>query len=309
MAAAQVYLYEAYGLRIRSEVQLPELHPVIGRDEQEADLLIRLAEIVRDLPDNSVEVEDGKLYIKVRDAALYCIEGGHTVTISCTGDSSVEKMRLYLLGTCMGAVLLQRGMLPLHGSAAAVDGKAYVFIGDSGAGKSTLAAALQHRGACLISDDVAAVSWDARGIPYVAYAYPQQRLRQESLEHFGMDSKRYASVPMDEAKYAVPVPFLRERRPLPLGGVYELCTSSDAGAVPRIVEIGKLESIHLLLFHTYRRALVQRLGLKQRHFAQAVSLLKYASVKRLVRPEQRMTIEQTATAVWDDIREWKEEVL
>ena len=38
----------------------------------------------------------------------------------------------------MGALLMQRKILPLHGSAIAIDGKAYAFVGDSGAGKSTL---------------------------------------------------------------------------------------------------------------------------------------------------------------------------
>ena len=33
-------------------------------------------------------------------------------------------IRLYILGTCMGAILMQRKILPLHGSAIAINGKA-----------------------------------------------------------------------------------------------------------------------------------------------------------------------------------------
>ena len=35
---------------------------------------------------------------------------------------------------------------PLHGSAIAIDGKAYAIVGDSGAGKSTLASAFLKKG-------------------------------------------------------------------------------------------------------------------------------------------------------------------
>ena len=58
----------------------------------------------------------------------------------------------------MGAILMQRKILPLHGSAIAIDGKAYAIVGDSGAGKSTLASAFLNKGYQLLSDDVIAVS-------------------------------------------------------------------------------------------------------------------------------------------------------
>ena len=69
-----------------------------------------------------------------------------------------DHVRLYILGTCMGALLLQRKILPLHGSAIAINGKAYAIVGDSGAGKSTLASAFLNKGYQLLSDDVIPVS-------------------------------------------------------------------------------------------------------------------------------------------------------
>ena len=50
------------------------------------------------------------------------------------------------LGTCMGALLMQRKIFPFHGSAIAINGKAYAIVGDSGAGKSTLASAFLKKG-------------------------------------------------------------------------------------------------------------------------------------------------------------------
>ena len=82
----------------------------------------------------------------------------------------------------MGTILMQRKMLPLHGSAIEIDGKVYAIVGDSGAGKSTLASAFLKQGYKLVSDDVIAVSLSQENsIPYVTPAYPQQKLWQESL--------------------------------------------------------------------------------------------------------------------------------
>jgi hypothetical protein len=50
-----------------------------------------------------------------------------------------------------------RGLEVLHASGVVVDGRAVLFAGAPGAGKSSLAAALLHRGAALLSDDVIAL--------------------------------------------------------------------------------------------------------------------------------------------------------
>jgi serine kinase of HPr protein (carbohydrate metabolism regulator) len=91
----------------------------------------------------------------------------------------------------MGALLLQRRVLPLHGSAVAVNGKAIAFVGESGAGKSTLASAFLGRDYPLLSDDVIPVRFSIDGDPHVAPAYPQQKLWQESLNGLGMDSAHF----------------------------------------------------------------------------------------------------------------------
>ena len=114
-------------------------------------------------------------------------------------------LRLYILGTCMGAILMQRKILPLHGSAVDIDGKVYAIVGDSGAGKSTLASALLKHGYQLVSDDVIAVSLTHENpIPFVTPSYPQQNLVGKP-KYFGMDSTNYHSTYVRENKYRVPV--------------------------------------------------------------------------------------------------------
>lgn len=95
---------------------------------------------------------------QVADTAIFAIQNGDTIQVSPMAGADEAKIRLFLLGTCMGALLMQRKILPLHGSAIAIDGKAYAFVGHSGAGKSTLASAFINKGFQLLSDDVIAVT-------------------------------------------------------------------------------------------------------------------------------------------------------
>ena len=67
-------------------------------------------------------------------------------------------LRAFLLGRCTGIVLIQRGLLTLHGSSVLHDGKAIAFVGASSWGKSTTAAALCTRGYRFGSDDMVAIA-------------------------------------------------------------------------------------------------------------------------------------------------------
>ena len=62
-----------------------------------------------------------------------------------------DMIRLYILRDMYGTLLMQRKILPFHGSAIAINGKAYAIVGDSGAGKSTLASAFLKEGYQLLT--------------------------------------------------------------------------------------------------------------------------------------------------------------
>ena len=89
--------YQAYGLRLQSALSLPELH-ADDHASGRIDVSIRLA------PALSPDVLEGDV-------------------------------RAYLLGTAIGALLHQRGLLPLHASAVEVNGRAVAFIAPAGHGK------------------------------------------------------------------------------------------------------------------------------------------------------------------------------
>ena len=138
---------------------------------------------------------------EVPELAIFSIEEGQTIFFSPTVHLDENKIRLYLLGSCLGILLLQRRILPLHGSAVAIEGKAYVFIGERGAGKSTIASSFMQKGYPLLTDDVIAVSLLEGDKPWVIPAYPQQKLWLDSLDHFEMNTTDY--MPLFDRKQSI----------------------------------------------------------------------------------------------------------
>src|SRR5687767_37791 len=100
-----------------------------------------------------VDLQDDALVLRIPEVASYRIDAT-SILVSPAPAVPEQNLRLYLLGSAFGALLHQRGLLPLHANAVEIDGKAVAFMGASGEGKSTLAAWFHDRGFNIIADDV-----------------------------------------------------------------------------------------------------------------------------------------------------------
>ncbi|MFB9325039.1 HPr kinase/phosphorylase [Paenibacillus aurantiacus] len=299
--------YEAFGCRIRSEIALPELSAARG-EASEPDITIRVTAECASWPElaeacGKLEVETDRIAFRIEELAVFIIREGRDVEVRSLRGADEDRLRLYILGTCMGAALMQRRVLPLHGSAIAIGGRAYAVVGESGSGKSTLAAAFLARGCRLLSDDVIAVSAGTNGIPMVAPAYPQQKLWQQSLDAFGMNAAGYRPLHERETKFAIPVQERFLNKPLPLGGVIEL---SKGGEQPQLRRVHGLSRVQLLYRHTYRNFLIHGSGLTEWHFKLTAGLSNKLAFYQMQRPETSFTaptlVEMLLTEIGEDDR-------
>ncbi|TXK82498.1 ATP-binding cassette domain-containing protein [Paenibacillus sp. N3.4] len=286
--------YLAFGLNIASDFDFPELKQ-IDSESSSYDIEIKLSLEDRsgqyaeayDKP-NTYVVTDHSVQFYIPNVALFAVQHGRQISVIPMKDSDENQIRLYMLGTCMGAILMQRRVLPLHGSVVAIEGKAYAIVGESGAGKSTLASAFIKEGYQLLTDDVIAVSLSEEGSnPYVTSSYPQQKLWQESLASFGMETSQYDSIFGRETKYNVPMAANYFAGTLPLAGVIELVKSEGNEAEIRPIE--KLARLQTLFEHTFRNFFVSQLGLTDWHFHTSVSVVKQIDMYRLSRPMKGFT--------------------
>lgn len=295
-------VYRAFGLMIESEIPLPELSRSIS-DSERIDIKVIMDSPLEEtkLPEPYDFVVEGRsVTVHMPDAAVFRIENGGRIIISPVDGADEDLIRLYVLGTCIGTILLQRGIYPLHGSAVAINGRAYAFVGHSGAGKSTLASAFISRGYPLLSDDVIAVSRSGSDqAPLVIPAYPQQKLWQQSLDAFGLNKDELRSIYGRENKYCISVEADFCSIPLPLGGVFELAKTDSAQI--GIHPINKLERLDILFQHTYRQFLIQKMGLTRWHFTHSASLAAELPIYQLQRPTSGFTAPQLVELILNTI--------
>lgn len=119
--------------------------------------------------------------------ARFLVENGNSIIVDPSDLSTEDAVNLFLNGVVFGSLLVQRGLIPLHGSALELNGKCILVIGRSGAGKSSLATGLLERGARLITDDVIALR-EVDGSVLAYPAFPEQKVSADLLKHFDIES-------------------------------------------------------------------------------------------------------------------------
>ena len=204
--------YLAFGLLIDSPIPLPEASPA-GRDTP-ADVTVTLGEPGGGLPDDSS-------FIKAREkrtwwfgmpgatcmifncpSGLYVIKNGNEIFISLYPDADMELAKIYLLGSAMGAIQVQRGRIPVHGGVVSTPRGAMIITGGQGVGKSTMTSAFVHNGYSYLSDDVSSVSIE-NGHARVFPAYPQRKLIRDACAPLGYVPDDLILVDEKRDKFAV----------------------------------------------------------------------------------------------------------
>ncbi|SDO00195.1 HPr kinase/phosphorylase [Alkalicoccus daliensis] len=299
----QKIAYQAFGLNIFSSF------PLKGMKEAAFDMMDVFIER-KDLaaeweekaaPGTHFVFDPVRVLFKIDDAGIFAVERGVLIEFHPFISTSESKIRLYLMGSCMGILLMQRNILPMHGSALNIYGKAVIITGDSGAGKSTTAAALMKKGCRLISDDVIPVHWETE-TPKIFPAYPQQKLWKKSLDAFGIKDNNFEPVIEREEKFNVPVVDQFENKPLPVGGIFELICSDNKNI--NVTRISGLSGIELLYKNTYRNFFIAPCGWEEWHFQAMVKLAAAADIHSIQRPKETFTAEEIASYI---LREMKGE--
>ena len=283
-------LYRAFGLRIRSALDLPELAPAPDDGAPGEDVRIVLGSVCA-VPGGAVQVDsatcvthDG-VWLET-PAGRFQAVGGRLITVAPAPGVSQRDVRLYLLGTMIGAVLHQRAVLPLHANAIGLGDHAIAFAGPSGAGKSTLAAYFQSRGRAVLSDDVCALDLGGDGRLRAAPGLTRIKLWGETVAALGSAvlGRRVGDldgVADGMAKFSLRLNHASPT-PMPLKALYIL----DPGGsdVVSTVRLAGAQAVDGVLANIYRWPMAVAMGRAAAHFATTVTLVRDCEILLLRYP-------------------------
>lgn len=290
--------YYICGWRVQSEWPLPELMYWAG-DDRKPDLHIRLGDVPQKLNGTVhnhplVQVNDhGILRYSVRDVADYLVMDGREVLIDTPHPLGMPDVALFLLGSVLGFICHQRGLLPLHASCIALEGKIFAMAGHSGAGKSTLAAILLAQGAQLLSDDVTVIDLRATGGPLVLPTYPRQKLWRDTLDKFGIEPGRYLRRTVQLEKFDRQVADQFEQKPMRLDGIFQIHRDLRDDEFS-IRTLNGLPAVRMLYDNVYRRTAAGLLGRSEQVFEDCALLADKLSHHALVVPNNLDDLAQKA---------------
>jgi hypothetical protein len=249
----------------------------------------------------------GVLLLKVPNVGRYLVRDGREIIVQPEQKATPSEVRIFLMGSVFGALLHQKGVLPLHASCVRVGDGCVAFAGVSGAGKSTLAAFLEQRGYTILGDDICPVRVYP-GPGAVAFpGFPRLKLWAEALNALGLEPSKFRKPRSEIEKFELTARDQIAEPFVPLRRLYVLCETRDQERDPRGIEpVEGPARLRALLANTYRFRYLRGFGQKPEHLRTCAAALKSISVLRLWRPWDLSRVSETLDALethWKDLRD------
>lgn len=188
------YKYDAFGLKIHSELKLPELIPL---NSEYSDVKILFRKIT--LPTQSI-LHEGINFKSTKDSIYRFWEeiGKFKITkssiiIDPASNVNLVQLRTFILGTILATLVRLRGSFVLHASAVNINDSAIAFSGFKGFGKSTTAMAFYKEGYPIVADDYVVIN-AKNGIQLVNPGFPRLKLSNETKESLNLFQNRMNTV-------------------------------------------------------------------------------------------------------------------
>lgn len=327
-----MHSYTAFGLRISSDLQLPELAQDLAAATLAGDAVpeISIAEgshhdwpAIQLSPHSTptLAMAAGDWRLELEGVGWFRAWDGTRLSWERWDDSvSNRDVRTFLVTSGIGALLIQRGALVLQGTTLVREGKAVFLLGFPASGKSTLAWCLLQQGWQLLSSELSVV--DAQGLVWPGVQ--QLKLWHDSAVALDLDWQQLPLVRRGLKRYALgPADLPVAADPTPLAFIYGLGRSKRAdhksekekpkeGLITTVEDASSSSEQELfrswarksergallkLRNHAYQPRLYRAMEQEASLFLQASQLLKRVAVNELIAPDGITTMRSALEAV------------
>jgi hypothetical protein len=295
------YTYWAYGLKVGSQLQFPELLPL--QNDNPCDLTIAWGSIpvidktLHGFHSESYDITPTQYRIAIRDVANYFVDEGKRIIIEPVENADQDSIRLFCLSNAFAAALHQRKTIPLHCAALIDKGELVLILGDSGAGKSTTMASLIKKGLKPFSDDVC-VPFHVPETGKISFfsSYPMMKFWKETLELVGLKNVVDRKIRPDMEKYGIYFhqSFLMDALAPKL---IILMEKSDQVSSPVLTQISGIELFTKLESNAYRGEYLSFSDLKKEHFMLFTQLANQSACYLLKRPLTGNFVDEVAQKI------------
>jgi len=299
------YQYQAYGIPVVSDIELPALSGIDG--DLDAKPLFVTQGVVGDVLQNTPLQQNAistfnahELRYELPHVARYYVANGEQVIVEPFCDNWHEIL-LYFYSNCLAAILFQRNLIPFHVSGVFVEtNKVLLFAAPSRTGKSTTALMLQQRGYAPFTDDTAVLSVK-NGHCYAQASYPMIRLWQNTIEKqtiLAEVNKKTLWADSEIKKYGFHFHEQFNTQKVQVMGVVFL---EEAGTGITIKRLTPLQNIQLLGNNIYRGQWLNGMKKGKLQFNHLTSIAKVVPAYKATRPKDKATFEDFAAAIEKEI--------
>ena len=231
VSRSPLHRYYAFGLGIRSDLQLPELARDLSAATLDGGVVpeITIAEgshhdwpSIEASPHSTptLAMAPGDWRLELEGVGWFRAWDGNRLSWERWDDSVSDRdIRTFLVTSGLGALLIQRGALVLNATTLVRDGKAVLLIGSPTRGKSTLAWCLLQQGWQLLSSELSVV--DSEGLVWPGIQ--QLKLWHDSAVALDLDWQNLPLVRRGLKRYALgPADLPVASDPTPLAFIYTL---------------------------------------------------------------------------------------
>ncbi|CAO1651481.1 HPr kinase/phosphorylase C-terminal domain-containing protein [Parasphingorhabdus sp. NYA22] len=297
------HIYSCYNLTIESEMTLTEM-VVLSERPDSVDVRITQGAVDPAGLEGAEQVgpflwaTPNVLQLHVPDVARFLVSDGNSIVFDPAPDIDEDSVRVFMLGSALGALLFQRGYLVLHGNAVQIGDGCIICVGHSGAGKSTLAAAFMQRGYKLLADDVVPIDNDCRAIP----GFPRIKLWQDAADKLEIDTTQLTRIRPNMEKFNLPIADNFVSKPLPVEHIYILRSDDDENGFSSTAIKG-LQKFPALHANTYRQKFLDSMDLRPDHLNLCGKLASQTPITRVVRPRLGFKVDQLVDHILADLSE------